>query len=141
MKMKRLGIVALLALLLLSAVGMTSAQDNQNITPLNPVNNSGISGAVLTQTFNGETQIFVVAFGLKEGSQYVSLYYDNHTCELEPYSADDVIGGKTYGVFKNGVGGTFGTVEDDLSQINSVSVRTGDKNLTLLACADIHPGS
>jgi hypothetical protein len=23
----------------------------------------------------------------------VSLYYDNDTCELEPYSEDDVIGG------------------------------------------------
>jgi hypothetical protein len=107
---------------------------------LHPVGDSGITGKVNLngQKQGDETHIVVIAFGLKPGDTYVSLYYDNHTCELEPYSEDDVIGG-VYMANGGGVGTTQGNADDPLDEINSVSVRhAGD--FTLLACADVHPG-
>jgi hypothetical protein len=116
------------------------AQNNNHVqVKLNAVGNSGISGLVnLNQRGNQEgTHIVVVAFGLQPGDQYISLYYDNHVCELEPYSPDDVIGG-IYTANNGGVGSTEGNADDDLDEINSVSVRhAGD--FELLACANVHP--
>lgn len=112
---------------------------NQVQVRLTPVGNSGITGLVhLNQGKNQDgTHIVVVAFGLKPGDQYISLYYDNHVCELEPYSLEDVIGG-IYTANKGGVGSTQGNADDSLDEINSVSVRhAGD--FVLLACANVHP--
>lgn len=102
------------------------------------VNNSGVSGfALLRQLPNKSgTHINVLAFGLTPGDSYVSLYYGNHVCDLEPYSASDVIGG-FYSPNRVGVGVTQGNADDNLDEINSVSVRTSD--FTLLACANVHP--
>jgi hypothetical protein len=74
---------------------------------------------------------------LEPGEEYVSLYYDNHTCELEPYSEDDVIG-DTYTGNGGGHATTVGEADDDLDEINSVSVRLVS-DFSLLACADVHP--
>ena len=106
---------------------------------LHSVNNSGIEGFVdLRQLRNTTgTQISLVAFGLKPRHTYVSLYYSNHVCNLEPYSADDVIGG-IYTANKVGVGTTHGNATDNLSDVNSVSVRDSN-TFHLLACANIHP--
>ena len=52
-------------------------------------------------------------------------------------SEDDIIGG-TYTANRNGVGTTQGKVDDDLDEINSVSVRDAG-TFTLLACANVHP--
>jgi len=102
-----------------------------------PVGGSGITGMVqVVQLPHGGSNIHVVAFGLVPGNEYLSLYYENHTCELEPYSEDDVIG--TYTANVTGVGTTHGKLEDDLDEINSISVRRAS-DFTLLACADIHP--
>ena len=102
------------------------------------VGNSRVSGfAKLRQLHDGGTRITVVAFGLEPGGDYLSLYCDNHTCDLEPYSADDVIGG-IYTANRVGVGTARGVADDDLDEINSVSVRKAD--FTLVACADVHPG-
>src|SRR5882762_4810537 len=61
---------------------------------LHTVNNSGVEGFVdLRQLKQGGAGISLLAFGLKPGHNYVSLYYGNHACALEPYSAEDVIGG------------------------------------------------
>ncbi|HEY3156666.1 MAG TPA: hypothetical protein VGK76_08600 [Candidatus Eisenbacteria bacterium] len=103
------------------------------------VNGSGIGGFVILQGLPNEkgTIITVHATGLTPGAQYVSLYYENHTCELEPYEEDDVIGRYT-----GRAGGTASVnkkVEDDLDEINSVSVRAAG-DFSLLACADTHPG-
>jgi len=57
-------------------------------------------------------------------------------CTLEPYSEDDVIG--TYTANVAGVGHTHNKLDDDLDEINSISVRLAS-DFTLLACADIHP--
>jgi hypothetical protein len=106
---------------------------------LAPVGDSGITGFVnLSERKQGdETHIVVVAFGLKPGDEYISLYYDNHTCELEPYSEDDVIGGVYVGN-GGGVGTTQGNADDELDEVNSVSVRYA-ADFALLACADVHP--
>ena len=104
-----------------------------------PVGGSGISGVVqLEQLPGGGTQTSIVAKGLKPGVQYLSLYYENHTCEVEPYEEDDVIG--RYTADPAGVGRTAAKKGDDLDEINSVSVRRAS-DFALMACADVHPGS
>jgi len=109
-----------------------------NQMQLEPVGGSSVSGSVeLMPAPDGGTSISVQATGLQPGVGYVSLYYDNHTCDLEPYSAEDIIG-DTYVANNAGVGMTSGASEDALEDINSVSVRLAS-DFTLLACADLHP--
>jgi len=113
--------------------------NNQLQVQLYSVGNSGVSGFVhLSQRNNQDgPHIVVNAFGLKQGDQYVSLYYGNNTCQLEPYSSEDVIGG-IYTANRGSVGATQGSASDPLGDINSVSVRhAGD--FKLLACATVHP--
>ena len=141
--MRRSALALILASLLLTvgAVGVTSATAAQPFArvPLRPIGGSGVMGQVaLVQLPTSGTDITVVAQGLMPGERYISLYYDNHTCQLEPYSADDVIGGQYMGL-PGGVGVVHGQVDDDLDEINSVSVRRAS-DFKLLACADVHPG-
>jgi hypothetical protein len=70
------------------------------------------------------------------GERYVSLYYDNDHCALEPYSADDVIGGP-YTANPAGNAHTSGVADDDLDEINSVSVRSFP-GFQLRACAKVN---
>src|SRR5262249_7267536 len=124
MKTRIFGVLSLLIAILLTA-GIAAAQDQDHAQMnLTGVGGSGITGVVnLSAMPTGSgTSINVIAFGLTPGQEYVSLYYDNHTCALEPYSAEDVIGGM-YTANSSGVGTTQGTADDDLDEINSVSVR------------------
>ena len=102
-----------------------------------PVAHSGVGGfAILRQLKKEEgTAILVLATHLEPGTEYVSLYYDNDSCELEPYSEDDVIG-DTYVANAAGVGQTRGAADDDLDEIGSVSVRLAE-DFTLVACAKV----
>jgi hypothetical protein len=104
---------------------------------LEPVDDSGVSGFVTLHQLKNEqgTSIVVHANGLTPDTEYISLYYDNDTCELEPYSAEDVIGG-TYFANAAGFGHTHGVADDDLDEIHSVSVRLAD-DFSLLACAKV----
>jgi len=132
-----------LALLILSlsvlvlGVGVSLGSERHVTAMLEPVDGSGISGRVqLTSMPHGGTLISANITGLRPGVGYLSLYYGNHTCELEPYSADDVISryaGDAQGraVFAKKLG-------DDLDEINSVSVRLAS-DFSLKACADVHP--
>ena len=134
--------LSLASALMFSPLGMLPAvQSPTHVeTMLHSVNNSSVEGFVdLQQLPKGQTgsKITLLAFGLNPGGKYVSLYYGNHACNLEPYSADDVIGG-IYTANFVGVGLTHGTATDNLSEINSVSVRDAN-TFNLLACADIHP--
>jgi hypothetical protein len=106
---------------------------------LHSVNGSGVEGIVdlVQRPHNSGTHITLLGFGLQPGNQYVSLYYDNHVCNLEPYSVDDVIGG-VYTANAAGVGVTQANQEDNLDAINSISIRNAS-DFHLLACADIHP--
>jgi len=108
-------------------------------TQLQPVGGSGVSGTVNVKEFPKErgAHINVNATGLVPGETYVSLYYDNHTCDLEPYSEEDVIGGP-YVADADGNGATAGKADDEIDEVNSVSVRLAS-DFTLLACADLHP--
>ncbi len=128
---------------LIGTIGQANAaknaarEDHINV-PLNAIGGSGITGHVeLMKLPKGGTRIIVHAKGLNPGDSYLSLYYENHTCEVEPYEPEDVIahyqgnGGGTAMVTKD--------VEDAIDDINSVSVRA-DPAFTLLACADTHPG-
>src|SRR5664279_7562 len=148
MKKWMLGAMVLVVALVFSAASLIVAQDaTPEMTPepapvtqvqFQPVGNSGVTGFVLLQPQTTGTFINVIVFGLKENGQYVSLYYDNHTCELKPDSATSDRVGNVYVGNRVGVGVTEGVVTDSLDIINSVSVRIGS-DLTLLACADVHP--
>ena len=129
--------VLIVSLVLLTTTSVAGASEQHAGANLVPVGGSGITGKVsVEQMPHGGSNINVVARGLTPGVEYVSLYYENHTCELEPYSEDDVIG--TYTANPAGVGHTHNKLEDDLDEINSISVRLAS-DFTLLACADIHP--
>jgi hypothetical protein len=137
--LSRLAATLAFAVLLLAGVSPspTAASANHVQVRFHAVGNSGVSGiADLRQRSGGGTRINVVAFGLKAGANYLSLYYGNHVCQLEPYSVNDVIGG-IYTANSVGVGTTHGNADDNLADINSVSVRKAD--FTLVACANVHP--
>jgi opacity protein-like surface antigen len=129
--------LVVLVLATMGAAAAVAAQDHITVR-LMPVNGSGVHGIVdLQQLSPSGTHIDVTARGLKPRHGYVSLYYDNHVCALEPYSQEDVIGGR-YRADKHGIGRTSGDADDDLDEINSVSVRRAS-DFKLLACADVHP--
>lgn len=102
-----------------------------------PVADSGVGGFTILRQLKREegTAILVLATHLEPGTEYVSLYYDNDTCELEPYSEDDVIGG-AYVANEAGIGHTRGVADDDLDEIGSVSVRLAE-DFSLVACAKV----
>lgn len=89
---------------------------------------------MLTSLPQGGTIITVNVTGLQPGTEYVSLYYENHTCELEPYSEDDVI--NRYTASATGTAHFTKKVTDDLDEIHSVSVRLA-QGFALQACADV----
>ena len=145
MTRKALMLLATIALMVVAASAVATAattQGQSQASPftkahLEPVHDSGVHGTVyLSQLPTEGTQIVVQAKGLKPGKRYVSLYYDNGRCALEPYSEDDVIGGP-YTALPGGFGFTTGTADDDLDEINSVSVRSAN-NFKLRACARVH---
>jgi hypothetical protein len=124
-------LLSLLALSIAAAVAL-GADRHVNAT-LTEVNGSGVSGRVmLTSLPQGGTLITVNVSGLQPGTGYVSLYYENNTCELEPYSEDDVINRYTAG--PNGRATFTKKVADDLDEIHSVSVRLA-QGFALQACA------
>ena len=132
--MKRFSLVFIVVVL--GCVGAQAAGNAHHVTAvLVPVEGSGVTGVVnLTALPQGGTQVSVVAKGLMPGAAYLSLYYDNDVCDLEPYSEDDIIG--HYIGRPGGVASTMSKAADDLDEINSVSVRDADFNL--LACAQVH---
>jgi hypothetical protein len=141
MTKKALMLVAMVALMVIAASAVATAATPlgqvQAESHLKPVDDSGVHGTVhLFQLPTEGTKIVVLAQGLKPGKRYVSLYYDNSQCALEPYSEEDVIGGP-YTATPGGFGFTSGTADDDLDEINSVSVRSA-KSFKLLACARVH---
>lgn len=109
------------------------------IKQIRPVSGSEPHGLVsLSQirSGNGGTKVTLLAFGLQPGKQYISLYYGNHVCAIEPYEESDIIA--NYSGDRIGVASIHTQVSDDLDEINSVSIRDAS-NFQLLACADIHP--
>ena len=117
----------------------SSASGGSIVAEFHQVGHTHIHGhVVLKQLDGGGTKIKVIAIGLKPGHEYVSLYYGNDHCALEPYSDEDVIGGGAYTARNTGVGRTNGIADDDLDEIYSVSVRDAD-TFRLLACAVVAP--
>lgn len=137
MKHLRISIVLLSLLALLAGAAVAAGTDRHVNATLTEVNGSGVSGRVmLTSLPQGGTLITVNVSGLQAGTDYVSLYYDNHVCDLEPYSEDDVINRYTAG--PGGRASFSKKVTDDLDEIHSVSVRLAD-GFALQACAEVHP--
>ena len=143
MTRKALMLFATIALMVVAAgaVAMAATPDETQTAThirahLEPVGGSGVHGTVnLFQLPTEGTEIVVFAKGLKPGKRYISLYYDNDHCALEPYSEEDVIGGP-YTALPGGFGFTIGTADDDLDEIHSVSVRSA-RTFRLLACATV----
>ena len=119
---------------LVAVVSIADASDRHVQATLSPVNGSGISGTVELTALHSGTQIVVRAEGLTPGTKYVSLYYGNGTCELEPYSQQDVI--EEYTANASGRAVATGKADDDLDEINSVSVRLAS-DFSLQACAGV----
>jgi hypothetical protein len=141
--MKTLAFLSCLSLLMLIGVPAQAIAKNTKpvvVTRLAPVNGTDVKGVViLRQLKAGGTDIHVIAKNLDPGTQYVSLYYDNDHCALEPYSPEDIIGGP-YTANRGGVGLTQGEADDDLDEIHSVSVRLAknfDTDAALQACAKV----
>jgi len=135
--MKTIVTLLIVSILLLTTTSVVAASEQHASAKLVPVGGSGVTGKVsVEQMPHGGSNINVVARGLTPGVEYLSLYYENHTCELEPYSEDDIIG--TYTANAAGVGHTHNKLEDDLDEINSISVRLAS-DFSLVACADTHP--
>lgn len=144
--MKKVLVAALLLLIpLTSGTGVYAKPGHDKVTvALQPVGGSGVSGAVMLRQVgtNGGTTITVHARGLMPGHRYRSLYYSNATCQIEPYSASDVIGGD-YVANHDGRGRTRGHADDNLADIHSVSVRDASRPFSpsnpgqLLACARV----
>jgi len=134
---KKLVVLFVVGALLVAAAGAvaTAAQDHAK-SNLVPVGSSGVHGTVHLSQVKDGTHIVVQARGLMPGERYVSLYYDNDHCALEPYSADDVIGGP-YTANPAGNGHTSGVADDDLDEIDSVSVRLAG-SFQLQACAKVN---
>ena len=125
-----------LALAMVLTAGSAIGSDRHVNATLEPVNGSGVSGIVkLTSLPQGGTLITVVATGLQPGTEYLSLYYENATCELEPYDEDDVIG--RYTADPAGKATVTHKLEDDLDEIHSVSVRLGS-DFSLVSCAVVN---
>lgn len=137
--MKQLRVMLLLLSLpaIFAGAALAAGADHHVSATLTEVNGSGVSGHVeLTSMPQGGTLITVTVEGLRPGTEYVSLYYGNHQCDLEPYEPSDVINRYTPG--SNGRAAFSKKVTDDLDEINSVSVRIA-QSFTLQACANTHP--
>ena len=126
-------LVVVVTLVAAAAVGASERHVNASLVAQG---GSGVTGRVqLTALPAGGTLITVVATGLHPGTEYLSLYYDNGSCELEPYSPDDVVG--RYTANAAGAASVTAKVTDDLDEIHSVSVRlAGD--FSLQACAAVN---
>ena len=132
--MKTMTALAVLSVLVLTSAGSADAAQAQHHVKakLVAVGNSGVTGLVqLVQLPQGGTNIHVVARGLKPGNQYTSFYYDNTACSVGP----DTVG--TFTANQAGLGKTHAKIDDNLSQVGSVSVRTPDYQ-TIFACAAVH---
>lgn len=134
--MRRHLILFLVVCTALVAAAAAGASERHVNTDLAAQGGSGVSGRVeLTALPKGGTLITVTATGLHPGTEYLSLYYDNGSCELEPYSPDDVVG--RYTANAAGTASVTAKVTDDLDEIHSVSVRlAGD--FSLQACAAVN---
>jgi len=130
------GMLVLAAVILALGLQGARADEQMHVTAnLVPVGSTVKGHVSLVAMPHGGTLISIVASGLKPGGSYISLYYDNHVCEIEPYSEDDIVG--TYTGNRAGLGTTLSKVTDDLDEINSVSVRNAE-DFSLLACANVH---
>jgi hypothetical protein len=129
---------SLIALAML-VLGAAPANSRHVKVALVPVDGSGVGGFVNLEGLpKGGTVITVHATGLTPGTEYLSIYYENHDCTLVSDSVpNDVLG--HYVASDDGTGNVNGKIDDDLDEVNSVSVRVA-ADLTLRACADIHPG-
>src|SRR5262245_4136805 len=114
MKKVFLGLAVLI--IALGAWGLMAEEPHHVRAELVSVNGSSVRGHVsLVQLPHGGALITVEAAGLKPNGAFVSLYYDNNVCDLEPYSEDDIVG--TYTGNKAGIGTAVGRADDDLDEI------------------------
>ena len=126
-------IVALALALTVTASGALAEEPHHATSKLEPVGDSHVTGVVnLTAIPGGGTLIHITARGLDSGTEYLSLYYENDTCQLEPYSEDDVIA--RYTPNAGGVATVNVKSEEDFDEIHSISVRLAS-NFSLKSCA------
>jgi hypothetical protein len=131
--MKGTSISALALAVTLVASTALAEEPHHATAKLEPVGDSHVTGVVnITAMPGGGTMINIVARGLDSGTEYLSLYYENGTCQLEPYSEDDVIA--RYTPNPGGVATVNVKSEEDFDEIHSISVRVAD-GFALKSCA------
>ncbi len=124
---------------LLVAAQSASARAEHVTYTLEPVTGSEVTGHVeLLSIQGGGTMVRVTVVGLHPGSSYVSLYYDNHVCELSAHGDDEMIGGVPYRATSSGRAVLRAKLDEEIKEIGSISVRLSS-DMSLLACADIRP--
>ena len=138
--MRRFLVTFPVVVLALMGLGAAPANTHHVRADLVAKNGSTVGGFVnLVGLPQGGTSITVHATGLTPGTHYLSIYYDNHVCDLAPDSVpNDVIAHYVGG--DDGTATIHGRADDDLDEVNSISVRLDNTDLTLQACADTHPG-
>ena len=133
--MRRLILSALVIVASALAVDASQSGDGRKVGTLAAVSGSGVTGKVVLHALQGGgTRITVVAEGLQPDVEYVSIYYDNADCTLQPDSQYDVIA--RYRGNERGKARVVGVSDDDIAAIHSVSVRLGN-GLVLQACATL----
>jgi hypothetical protein len=89
------------------------------VARLQPVDSSGVSGFVaLRQLRGGGSRVFVLAFGLKPGTEYGSFHYDDNACMVDP----EEVG--TFTANASGIGFVTAVIDEDIDEVGSISVRT-----------------
>ena len=139
--MKRIVVVLAASLMFAFTASAASARAHTARIILRSVGQSGVMGrATLVQrSGDDETAITVRAFGLTPGVEYISLYYENHECTLEDDSLEEDVIGAPYRGHMGGRGGTRGSADHPLEELDSISIRRAS-DTALLACGDVHPG-
>ena len=137
--MRRIRTFIPVVVLALIALGAAPANDHHVRATLVAANGSSVGGFVnLVAMPHGGTNITVHATGLTPGTRYLSIYYENHVCDL----ASDSVPNDVIAHYVGGADGTatiHGHTDDSLDAVNSISVRLDNTDLTLQACADVHP--
>src|SRR4029453_1640485 len=130
MQMKRTFVsIAMLAVILAVPATAPSRPDHVDAT-LESVGGSGVVGTVhLVQLPKGGAQLHVSVRGLEPGHSYASFYYESANCDAPA----DLL--KSFTANASGTAQIQGTIDEDVDEVGSVSIRVGPSYGDLLACA------
>ncbi|TMQ67877.1 MAG: hypothetical protein E6K78_03240 [Candidatus Eisenbacteria bacterium] len=129
--MRRL-VTASLAVVILGIAGMALAASDRHVkADLAPLASSGISGTVDKSEQLSGTMIRLQVKGLQPGVDYISTFYQNHNCETEAATPQNVVA--SFKANPAGIAIVTAKLATQFDQIGSVSVRLRSDQ-TVQAC-------